>query len=169
MTTTARSRYVHPVKVALAERGQTQRAFAPAVGVSPGVLNHILNGRAEPWPALRRRIAQALERPEAELFGGGEHQQIDAIACIIADDPERTELCSDTGSGDAVSSDQLTTDDVAALAGLTSASIRRYRLRGTVPPPDGYLGRTPWWLAETIGDWLAAKPKRGRPKKKEGG
>ena len=60
---------------------------------------------------------------------------------------------------------QLTTDDVAALAGLSSASVRRYRLRGTVPPPDGYLGRTPWWWLTTIDDWLAVKPKRGRPKK----
>jgi hypothetical protein len=59
--------------------------------------------------------------------------------------------------------DQLTTTDVASLAGVTVASIRQYRLRGAIPPPDGYLGTTPWWQRATIETWLAERPKRGRP------
>lgn len=62
---------VHPVKVELAKRGQTQRAFAPEVTVSPGTLGLVLNGQLRPWPSLRRRISAALDVPEAELFGGG--------------------------------------------------------------------------------------------------
>jgi len=59
---------VHPVKVELAKRGQTQRDFAPEVHVSPGTLSQILNGHAMAWPALRRRCAEALGRSEDELF-----------------------------------------------------------------------------------------------------
>ena len=35
--------------------------------------------------------------------------------------------------------DRLITTEVAALAGITPASLRRYRLRGAAPEPDGYL------------------------------
>lgn len=59
--------------------------------------------------------------------------------------------------------DQLTTDDVAALAGVLPASVRRYRLRGTFPRPDGYVGRTPWWRRRTVERWLATRPGPGRP------
>ncbi len=59
--------------------------------------------------------------------------------------------------------DQLTTADVARLAGVAPASIRTYRGRGVIPQPDGYLGSTPWWHRSTIDAWLAGRPKRGRP------
>jgi transcriptional regulator with XRE-family HTH domain len=59
---------VHPVKVELAKRGQTQRDFAPEVEVSPGTLGQVLNGHVGSWPALRRRCAEVLGRPEDELF-----------------------------------------------------------------------------------------------------
>ena len=59
---------VHPVKVELAKRGQTQRSFAPEVGVSAQVLSHVLNGHMAAWPALRGRISEELDRPENELF-----------------------------------------------------------------------------------------------------
>jgi hypothetical protein len=49
--------------------------------------------------------------------------------------------------------DVLTTEQAAELAGLRVETFRRYRSRGTVPEPDGYLGRTPWWRAETITKW----------------
>jgi predicted DNA-binding transcriptional regulator AlpA len=65
-----------------------------------------------------------------------------------------------------VTADQLTTDQVAALAGISPASVRRYRLRGAIPEPDGYLGRTPWWRQETIAAWLAERSKPGRPRKR---
>jgi len=53
--------------------------------------------------------------------------------------------------------EQLTTEQVAALAGITPASLREYRRRGAVPGPDGYLGRTPWWHPATIKAWLASR------------
>ena len=59
---------VHPVKVELAKRGQTQADFAPFVGVGAATLGQVLNGRVASWPALRRRCAEALGRPESELF-----------------------------------------------------------------------------------------------------
>lgn len=59
---------VHPVKVELAKRGQTQREFAPVVGVGPATLGQVLNGHVASWPALRRRCAEALGCPEDELF-----------------------------------------------------------------------------------------------------
>lgn len=64
--------------------------------------------------------------------------------------------------------DQLTTTEVAKLAGVTVASLREYRQRGSMPEPDGYLERTPWWHRKTIEAWLASRPKRGQrgPNKK---
>ena len=61
--------------------------------------------------------------------------------------------------------DQLTTADVARLAGITPESVRTYLRRRTIPAPDGHLGVTPWWRPATIEAWLASRPKRGRPKK----
>ncbi len=58
----------HPVKVELAKRGQSQREFAPTVGVTPGTLNLVLNGHVSSWPALRLRTADELGLPEATLF-----------------------------------------------------------------------------------------------------
>jgi DNA-binding transcriptional regulator YdaS (Cro superfamily) len=61
-------RKTHPIKVQLARLGETQTAFAPRVGVSPQVLNQILNGRVEPWPSFRSRAARVLELSEEDLF-----------------------------------------------------------------------------------------------------
>ena len=58
----------HPVKVALAVRGITQVDFAPQAGVKPSTLGQVLNGHQASWPALRRRVADALQLPESELF-----------------------------------------------------------------------------------------------------
>lgn len=49
--------------------------------------------------------------------------------------------------------DQLTGPQAAALTGLTPNSFRRYRSRGTAPPPDGRNGPTPWWWRTTILQW----------------
>jgi hypothetical protein len=62
--------------------------------------------------------------------------------------------------------DRLDTSAVAELAGVKPASIHRQRLRGTVPEPDGYLGRTPWWYRRTIERWLATRPPAHRPASK---
>lgn len=61
---------VHPVKVELVRRGESQRACADAVGVSPNVLYRVLGYRTESWPSLRRRLAEHLAKPEDELFAG---------------------------------------------------------------------------------------------------
>lgn len=58
----------HPVKVALAQRGETQTDLARAIGVSRNGVYSALNGQQRPWPKLRRSIAEYLGRPEAELF-----------------------------------------------------------------------------------------------------
>ena len=73
---------------------------------------------------------------------------------------------------------QLTTEQAAKLAGVTPGSWREYMRRGTVPVPDGYLGRTPWWWSGTIEAWLptrpppslhrSAKEKRPRPSDRRG-
>lgn len=63
--------------------------------------------------------------------------------------------------------DQLTVSDVAERAGITVASVRKYLVRGTVPPPDGRLGVTPWWRPETIDAWLTNRPGRGRRTRNE--
>jgi transcriptional regulator with XRE-family HTH domain len=62
---------IHPVKIELAKRGKTQRGFAGEVNISPGTLSQVLNGRAQPWPALRRRVSEALGVPESDLFPEG--------------------------------------------------------------------------------------------------
>jgi predicted DNA-binding transcriptional regulator AlpA len=57
--------------------------------------------------------------------------------------------------------DRLTTDQAAALTGVTPASFRRYVSRGDAPRPDGHFGRTPWWHRITVEQWLASRPGRG--------
>lgn len=51
----------------------------------------------------------------------------------------------------------LTARDVAEMLGVKVTTVYVYRHRGTLPPPDGYLGRTPWWAPETISAWLTAR------------
>jgi transcriptional regulator with XRE-family HTH domain len=63
---------VHPIKVELARRGETQRTLAGAVGISPATLSQVLNGRAASWPALRRRVAEHFDTNESELFVSGQ-------------------------------------------------------------------------------------------------
>lgn len=59
----------------------------------------------------------------------------------------------------------LTTGEVAELAGIKPASVRRLRVRGTFPKPDGYFGPTPWWRPATIMAWQETRRPGGRPKK----
>jgi predicted DNA-binding transcriptional regulator AlpA len=61
--------------------------------------------------------------------------------------------------------DLLTIDDMARLAGVKRRSIDQYRTRGTIPEPDGYVGRTPWWSRDTAVRWIAERPGRGRPQR----
>lgn len=57
--------------------------------------------------------------------------------------------------------DMLTMAEAAVIADMPYDSFRRYRVRGVVPEPDGYVGRTPWWRRETIEKWAAVRPRRG--------
>lgn len=55
--------------------------------------------------------------------------------------------------------DLLTTLDVARLAGVTPATVRRYTHRGSLPKPDRHIGRTPVWERATVDRWLAERPR----------
>jgi hypothetical protein len=55
--------------------------------------------------------------------------------------------------------EQWTTADVAEHLGVAVGTVRSYAARGQMPPPDGVLGRTPWWWAATIRGWQ--RPGRG--------
>lgn len=61
--------------------------------------------------------------------------------------------------------DQLTTAEVAKLAGITPASVRTYLNRGTMPPPDGRFGPLLWWHRGTVEGWLVSRRRPGRPRR----
>ena len=63
---------------------------------------------------------------------------------------------------------QLSTHDVAALLGVKPATVSGYRFRGTMPPPDGKLGKTAWWWETTIDEWRKTRPGQGWRKGVEG-
>ena len=52
----------------LAARGVTLTALAVEVELHAGTLGQIIRGHTEPSERTRRRIAEALDVPEAELF-----------------------------------------------------------------------------------------------------
>ena len=52
-------------------------------------------------------------------------------------------------------SDKWVISDVAQHLGVGQSTVRAYATRGQMPPPDGRLGRTPWWRPETIKEWRA--------------
>lgn len=60
--------------------------------------------------------------------------------------------------------DMLTITDVAERVGVKRQTIDAYRLRGLMPEPDGYLGKSPWWRAKTIDRWNATRNQLGRPR-----
>lgn len=50
-------------------------------------------------------------------------------------------------------SEHLTVPQIAERIGRSVATIRSARRRGTLPEPDGFTGRTPWWRPETVEAW----------------
>lgn len=58
--------------------------------------------------------------------------------------------------------DQLTAEDAASLAGVRPSTWNAYVTRGYAPPADGRLGNQRWWLRETVEQWKANRPGRGR-------
>jgi predicted DNA-binding transcriptional regulator AlpA len=49
--------------------------------------------------------------------------------------------------------DWLDTRDIAQEVGLKQETLKKYRLRGAMPKPDRYFGKTPVWSRETITQW----------------
>ena len=50
---------------------------------------------------------------------------------------------------------------VAALSGVSAATLRSYYSRGLLPSPDLKIGQSPGWREETIRAWLASRSGRG--------
>jgi predicted DNA-binding transcriptional regulator AlpA len=55
----------------------------------------------------------------------------------------------------------LTSAELASRIGIKPSSVYRYRMRGDIPAPDEYAGRTPLWREKTITDWEAQRPGHG--------
>ena len=55
----------------------------------------------------------------------------------------------------------LTSTELADKLGIRHTSVYRYRVRGDIPDPDEYVGRTPLWKETTIAAWLEARPGHG--------
>lgn len=53
---------------------------------------------------------------------------------------------------------------VAGRYGIAPDSVTRLVHRGDLPAPDGHLGRSPWWYAETL-DGHQRPGRTGRPRK----
>ena len=51
----------------------------------------------------------------------------------------------------------LTIGEAAAYLGLTKSTVDSYRHRGRFPAPDGWRGRRPLWLPETLDTWQAGR------------
>ncbi len=70
----------HPARAVMAQRRMTIRALAAEVGVNANTLGRVLNGRADPWPALRKKVALALGMPETALFHDPEDLAVERLA-----------------------------------------------------------------------------------------
>jgi predicted DNA-binding transcriptional regulator AlpA len=55
----------------------------------------------------------------------------------------------------------LDSDAVAALAGVTRATVAAYLARQLMPPPVSRVGNSPVWTRPVIRAWLATRPGRG--------
>lgn len=50
--------------------------------------------------------------------------------------------------------------DCARAARIAARTWRAYAHRGQAPPPNGSLGRTPWWTEARLAAWLDYGPGR---------
>lgn len=62
----------------------------------------------------------------------------------------------------------METKDVAARLGVDPKTVRQYKLRGVLPPPDESAGRSPLWRTATIETWIASRPGQGWRKGRTG-
>ena len=58
------------LKEARGKRGISQLKLAFLTGISPGDISRIENGWILPYPSWRKRLAEALDTTESELFPG---------------------------------------------------------------------------------------------------
>jgi predicted DNA-binding transcriptional regulator AlpA len=57
--------------------------------------------------------------------------------------------------------DQLSSQEAAALAGIAASTWRDYVADGRAPKPDGKIGGSNWWYRSTVEQWNANRPGRG--------
>ena len=69
-------------------------------------------------------------------------------------------------------SEQWGYPEVAAHLGTAQSTVRKYAAKEFLPEPDGRIGGSPWWWADTIRAWHEQRPGRGvgggRPRKLTG-
>ncbi|MBB6172155.1 putative DNA-binding transcriptional regulator AlpA [Nocardiopsis mwathae] len=57
--------------------------------------------------------------------------------------------------------EKLTAEQAAAKAGVKLKTWHAYVSRGQAPQPDGRMGRTPWWWASTVDEWIENRAGQG--------
>lgn len=76
---------------------------------------------------------------------------------------------SKTSQGQWGKQTMLSVGDIAELAGVSTATIQSYYHQGYLPQPDVTIGveraRMHGWLRETVDEWIANRPGRGRRRK----
>lgn len=58
---------------------------------------------------------------------------------------------------------------VAARFGIKPRSVTIAVARGSLPPPDGYFGRSPWWWSTTLDNWKRPSERTMKPAPTKGG
>jgi excisionase family DNA binding protein len=60
--------------------------------------------------------------------------------------------------------DYWTTREVAKFLGIGESTVRAYVTRHKMPEPDAYVGATKLWRQQTIKEWAARRPRKGKPR-----
>jgi hypothetical protein len=56
--------------------------------------------------------------------------------------------------------DWIDASEVANRLNLKKDTVKKYRLRGVLPEPDRFFGRTPVWDPQTIDHWESNRRKK---------
>lgn len=72
---------------------------------------------------------------------------------MVAPAPAGATGITTEGSRTVATREQLGRSQVAERLGLQPKTIDTYQRRQIMPPPDGKIGRSPWWYASTIDRW----------------
>lgn len=70
----------YPAKAIIVARGERLTDVAAAVECNPGTFGRAINRHAEPWPALRRRVAEYLGLPEEVAWGAWDSHGLTAMS-----------------------------------------------------------------------------------------